>query len=129
MGLSERFAHAILIVNGRYALQLRDAGARVGAGTWGFFGGRMEPGEAPIEAVCREIAEELELYLDTPQHLADVGAWSFFVADVTDQWARHVLHEGARAALFTFEEVQNLPRHQIVIDALEMHRRTLKERA
>lgn len=122
MELSERYAHAILLVNGRYALQLRDAGARVAAGTWGFFGGKIEPGEAPIEAVCREIAEELELYLETPLYLGDVGAWSFFVADVTDQWAHYVLHEGARAALFTFEEVQDLPRHQIVIDALELHR-------
>jgi 8-oxo-dGTP pyrophosphatase MutT (NUDIX family) len=114
-------AHAILMVEGRYALQLRDGGA--GAGTWGFFGGRIEPGETPLQAVQREVMEELELRLDTPEHLGDFGIWAFFVADVTEQWPQHMLHEGAAAGLFSFEEILGLPRSKTVDEALALHRR------
>lgn len=118
-------AHAILLVGDRYALQLRDARAPSGAGTWGLFGGHLEAGEDCLQAVRREVLEELELELDTPEHLGDFGIWSFYVADVTAQWAGHVLHEGAAAGLFTFEEVQGLPRSKTVDEALALHRRAV----
>lgn len=103
-----RYAHAVLVVDGKYAMQLRDDHAKVAPGTWGFFGGKMEAGETPLEAVRREIREELELELDQPAHLFDIDRWSFFIADVTAQWPRHILHEGQRAATFSAAEVQTL---------------------
>ncbi|TAK61248.1 MAG: NUDIX domain-containing protein [Dehalococcoidia bacterium] len=45
---------------GQLLLQHRDADPSItGAGLWGFFGGHLEPGEAPSRAFLREMAEEL----------------------------------------------------------------------
>ena len=45
---------------GRLLLQHRDADPSItGAGLWGFFGGHLEPGEAPSRAFLREMSEEL----------------------------------------------------------------------
>lgn len=45
-----------------YLLQLRPNVTTIGAaGMTGAFGGRIEPGESPVEAVCRELSEETSL--------------------------------------------------------------------
>jgi 8-oxo-dGTP pyrophosphatase MutT (NUDIX family) len=45
-----------------YLLQLRPDLPTIGAaGLIGAFGGRIEPGESPVEAVCRELREETSL--------------------------------------------------------------------
>ena len=45
-----------------YLLQLRPNVTTIGAaGLIGAFGGRIEPGESPVEAVCRELSEETSL--------------------------------------------------------------------
>ena len=45
-----------------YLLQLRPNVSTIGAaGLIGAFGGRIEPGESPVEAVCRELGEETSL--------------------------------------------------------------------
>jgi 8-oxo-dGTP pyrophosphatase MutT (NUDIX family) len=41
-------------------LQKRTAGARIEPGKWGFWGGRMKPGEYPLTALRREVKEELD---------------------------------------------------------------------
>ena len=48
---------------GQIALQLRDDGQN--SGYWGLFGGWMENDETPVQAVIREIHEELCCLLDT----------------------------------------------------------------
>lgn len=42
-----------------YLLQLRDVTAPTYPSHWGLFGGHVEPGELPQEALWRELAEEL----------------------------------------------------------------------
>lgn len=45
-----------------YLLQQRPDIPTIGAaGLVGAFGGRIEPGESPVEAVCRELSEETSL--------------------------------------------------------------------
>ena len=45
-----------------YLLQLRPNNPAIGAaGLIGAFGGRIEPGETSVEAVCRELSEETSL--------------------------------------------------------------------
>lgn len=48
--------------NDTYILQRRSADPEKGAaGLIGAFGGKIEPGESPVEAVCRELSEETSL--------------------------------------------------------------------
>jgi 8-oxo-dGTP pyrophosphatase MutT (NUDIX family) len=51
---------AIIVVNGRYLLQLRDAKRGIFfPGVWGCFGGGVERGEGEADALVRELREEI----------------------------------------------------------------------
>lgn len=55
---------AIILVSGRYLLQLRDIKRGIFfPGQWGCFGGAIEPGETERAALSRELHEELGLVL------------------------------------------------------------------
>jgi len=59
-----RGAGIILIAdNGMVLLQYRDRNSRWNQDSWSEFGGQIENGETPIEAVKRELKEELGLEL------------------------------------------------------------------
>jgi 8-oxo-dGTP pyrophosphatase MutT (NUDIX family) len=52
----------IVLPNGRYVMQLRsEAPGIFYPGHWGLFGGAVEAGETPAEALARELDEELKL--------------------------------------------------------------------
>lgn len=55
-------AAAMLDANGRVLLAQRPAGKHL-AGCWEFPGGKLEPGEAPLAALARELDEELGITL------------------------------------------------------------------
>lgn len=59
----------ILYRDDKILLQLRDEGAQRFPGYWSFFGGGVDTGETPLEAVRREAMEELEIEIE-PQLLA-----------------------------------------------------------
>ncbi|MEL6578164.1 MAG: NUDIX domain-containing protein [Cyanobacteria bacterium J06621_12] len=51
---------AIIYQDGKYLMQLRDdIPTIVYPGVWAFFGGHMEAGEEPEDALIRELAEEI----------------------------------------------------------------------
>jgi 8-oxo-dGTP diphosphatase len=55
-----QIAVAVLEREGRWLLQLRDdIEAIVHPGTWGLFGGHLDPGETPEQALRRELEEEI----------------------------------------------------------------------
>jgi 8-oxo-dGTP pyrophosphatase MutT (NUDIX family) len=59
---SNAVAALLLHEDGRYIMQLRDAkGDIFYPGHWGCFGGAVEAGEDPAEALRRELREEIEL--------------------------------------------------------------------
>jgi 8-oxo-dGTP diphosphatase len=61
-------AAAIPDGEGRWLLQKRPPGKRHG-GLWEFPGGKVEPGETPLEALVREVNEELTITLvDCREH-------------------------------------------------------------
>jgi mutator protein MutT len=59
---SVRVLAAVICRDGRYLLGRRPAGKRHG-GLWEFPGGKVEPGESDVEAMARELREELDLTL------------------------------------------------------------------
>lgn len=77
-------AIAILYRDGKFLMQLRDdIPTIVYPGHWAFFGGHIEPGETPADAMRRELLEEIGY---TPPVISEFGCYSDEVA------VRHVYH-------------------------------------
>lgn len=64
-------AGALIDGDGRVLLAQRPAGKQHG-GLWEFPGGKVEPGEAPEEALARELAEEIGIMVD-PRAMVPAG--------------------------------------------------------
>jgi 8-oxo-dGTP pyrophosphatase MutT (NUDIX family) len=106
--LGHAVAAILLDARGRYLLQRRDDIPGIWfPGHWGFFGGAVEPGEDPVEAVMRELVEEIgiemalqrfALFLRLEFDLEGIGprARHVFTATLTDaELPRLKLGEGA----------------------------------
>lgn len=109
-------AIAILYQNGQFLLQLRDNTPGIlYPGHWGFFGGHLEPGEAPDVALQRELLEEIHYR---------VPSYTKFCCNRDDRVIRHVyavpltvgieeleLTEGWDLGLFTPDEIRKGERY------------------
>ena len=61
-------ALAMLQRNGLWLLQLRDdIDSIIYPGHWGLFGGHLDPGETPVQALMRELQEEISWAPATPR--------------------------------------------------------------
>jgi len=112
-------SHAILVLNGKYLLQLRDNKPTIPApGQWCLFGGMLENGEDPIDGVKREIFEELSIRPSNYRELwhedyyvpllkAMARTW-FFAAEVDETWDEHKLNEGRDVKAFAYEDLAGL---------------------
>jgi 8-oxo-dGTP diphosphatase len=91
--MSEQIAVAIAILHqdNKFLMQLRDNIPNIlYPGYWGFFGGHVEAGETPEEAVVREVAEEIGYAMNAPQ---------FFMTSESENVIRYVFHAPLTAAL------------------------------
>jgi 8-oxo-dGTP pyrophosphatase MutT (NUDIX family) len=115
-------AAIITTEDGRYLMQLRDDIPRIFyPGHWGCFGGAAGEGEDPVEALKRELEEELEFkagvvreFVNFDFDLAGLGQKRVYrtyyeVAIRSDAVSRLVLHEGAALRLFAADELFDLP--------------------
>lgn len=103
---------------GRIALQLRDNQPGVSfGGLWGLFGGWLEPGETPQQAVLREVMEELTIALD-PARLVYLGVYWMHVVrardfifryPITDELDHARLNEGEAFLLMSRPELRSVP--------------------
>jgi len=113
-------AVAALLVHedGRYIMQLRDAKDGIFyPGHWGCFGGAVEVGEDPVEALRRELREELEFEMAGASRftqfdfdLSPLGHGKiyriYYAVSVPDAaFRRFVLHEGADCKAFDGSEL------------------------
>ena len=79
----------ILVDDGAVLLALRSADRRWFPGVWDLPGGHVEPGEAPRDALVRELAEELGVTAEVPaEPAAHVTGDDYDVAVYrVDRWA------------------------------------------
>ncbi|MBI4145182.1 NUDIX domain-containing protein [Candidatus Woesearchaeota archaeon] len=104
---------------GRMLCQLRDSKPRYRPNMWGFFGGGIESGETPEQAVIREAREELQIDLKPTffGHYAiprpeDGPSRELFLFTASLTWNLETLRshqrEGAELGLFTIDEISQL---------------------
>lgn len=101
-------------------LQLRDeSGAIFFPGRWGFFGGAIEGEETPLDAIIREVYEELSIKIPKERFersglmtlkLSDFTLERhFFLLDISqDEASQIVLGEGQRWGAFSLDQVSKL---------------------
>jgi 8-oxo-dGTP pyrophosphatase MutT (NUDIX family) len=120
--LSDAVAAIICVEADGYLMQLRDIRPDIWyPDHWGLFGGAIDPGETPLEALRRELDEELELDVTTADFFAsidfDLGGMglpryhrSYFVVSISRALeARLVLHEGREKRVFPGSEILRQP--------------------
>jgi len=100
---------------------------------WGFFGGGIEEGETPEQALVRETEEELGYHLEScegigsfRQTLPDefVIERHVFVAPLEDKRVRFMQKEGDAMALFPVSKAKQLkmvPGDEIVLEMVEKY--------
>jgi 8-oxo-dGTP pyrophosphatase MutT (NUDIX family) len=111
-------ASLLIHEDGRYIMQLRDGKPGIFyPGHWGCFGGAVEPGEAPVDALRRELREEIEFEMLEANRFTQFDfdfsplGYSkvyriYFEVQVTDAaFRRFVLHEGADVQAFRGENL------------------------
>jgi 8-oxo-dGTP pyrophosphatase MutT (NUDIX family) len=111
-------AAVIRVDDGRYLMQLRDRNRDIWyPGHWGCFGGAVDQGEGPLEALRRELHEELELELSSasvvsrldfdfgPVGLGKAYRIYYLVTIATAELKRLVLHEGERMEALSFAQL------------------------
>jgi 8-oxo-dGTP pyrophosphatase MutT (NUDIX family) len=118
LAASNAVAAVIRLADGRYLMQLRDERPDIWyPGHWGCFGGAVDGGEDPLEALRRELYEELEFVPRAPRYLtrfdfdfAPIGLAPcyriyYLVAMSEAERARLVLHEGRALEAFGYAEL------------------------
>jgi len=108
--------------NGKILLQNRKIMSKYGE-EWSYFGGKIESGESPEEAIVREIKEELEFNLKDFKFLKEYVAYAKLLkngemAEIKqhvflrlinlDDFDTMVLHEGDGMSWFSVEEAKKL---------------------
>ena len=106
---------AVIYSDDKFLLQLRDQKQGIFyPGVWGLFGGSVDDGEKPIDALKRELIEEIGLEVKNAKLLF---SWNhdkynsilhFFLVPLTVELEKLCLNEGQRMDLFSIEQINML---------------------
>ena len=106
---------AVIHSDGKILLQLRDEKPNIYyPGVWGLFGGNVEPNEKPIDALKRELLEEIELDIkDTKllfswDHYKYNSVLHFFSVPLTVELTSLSLNEGQAMEFFSIEHTSRI---------------------
>ena len=117
---------AIIYNNGKYLLQLRDNKSFISyPNMWSLFGGEIEKGESKIEALNRELKDELGWYpykvdyLNKSSNYEDKCSVFYYHADFYVKYKKLILGEGQAMKWFTVDEAQNLIHTKDSINAIK----------
>ncbi|HUL90786.1 MAG TPA: NUDIX domain-containing protein [Burkholderiales bacterium] len=115
---ADAVAGLLVLEDGRYVMQLRDARPNIFYPShWGCFGGAVDLGERPLEALRRELREELEYEIEDASEFtrfdfdfsrlgqSKVSRIYFEISVPARVFARFVLHEGADMQALTGQDL------------------------
>ena len=110
----KKVAKAIIHEDDEFLLQLRDDDPSISyPNCWSFFGGEIEQGESPWQALQRELDEEIEWrpkqgsFLYRWNNPEDFCCVHFFAVPFTGSRHQLVLHEGQSFGWFTLQEIEH----------------------
>lgn len=128
---------ALYDAKGRILMQHRSKTARRMPDHWGFFGGGIEEGETPLQAMLREISEELEYVPSDPvlifkkryesSHRVDGTSeygTSFVYTELYDESQKLIQHEGQALGWFFPDETEHLlvtPHGKAIVAAMAVY--------
>ena len=111
----ERFGVSVLLLtkDRRVFLQKRDDVSHIRyPALWGLFGGSSNLGETPVEAITREVREEIGVNLDTlglVRCFHENGKQEYaFAAEIGTDVSGIKLQEGSECRLFSFSEIETV---------------------
>ena len=105
------YSGAILKNNGgKILFQLRDENGR-NPNKWGIFGGGIKKGEKPIDALIREIEEEIEIKISktdiSKEYKIPLVNYHIFEINLKDMQKKFKLNEGKDMRFMTIKEFLN----------------------
>jgi 8-oxo-dGTP pyrophosphatase MutT (NUDIX family) len=120
---SDAVVGLIVLPEGRYLMQLRSQKARIFyPDHWGLFGGAVDPGEEPDEALGRELQEELGVTISDATYFTEFSfdfgfrglgrVWRrYYLIEVGPEFMKDlVLGEGSDMRAFDAREILSRPR-------------------
>lgn len=123
-------AKGIIYKDNKILLQLRDNKPHIpNPNTWSLFGGGVEEGETPEQALIREIQEELGISVSDPEFILKrnreekntlVEEWIYKVeADNIGTNGKITTTEGQSACFFDKENIEQININQIYLDLIK----------